>query len=201
MPTAMYDLLTDPLPTEWEGRSINWDFRPMVRLLNELRRSGSEEESSQSIARALNWFYPEPVAPEDLPEAFQSLLRFAQGGTDEETAAAQSEARGDGTGEPVLDYHYDAEYLLGAFQQAYGIDLTVDKVHWWRFKALLRALPPETPLGHILDFRGADTSEMDDAHRQYYERNQERYALPPELKGVKHSETLQEHEAAFLDRF
>ena len=77
----------------------------------------------------------------------------------------------------------------------------MDRVHWWRFQALLRSLPCDTALGRILDFRGADTSEMDEAHRKYYEAMKERYALPPDLKGVKRVETLQEHEAAFIDRF
>lgn len=104
-------------------------------------------------------------------------------------------------GEPVLDYRCDADYIVGAFQQAYGIDLTADKVHWWRFKALLHALPPETPLGKIVEIRGKDTSGMDRADRDYYETLKERFALPDGLKGVKRNETLQEHEDAFLNRF
>ena len=67
----------------------------------------------------------------------------------------------------MLDYRCDADYIVGAFQQAYGIDLTADKVHWWRFKALLHALPPETPLGVPFepetDTRGEDDG-ADDAH-------------------------------------
>ena len=98
-------------------------------------------------------------------------------------------------------YRCDADYIVGAFQQAYGIDLTADKVHWWRFKALLHALPPETPLGKIVEIRGKDTSGMDRADRDYYETLKERFALPDGLRGVKRSETLQEHEDAFLDRF
>ena len=101
----------------------------------------------------------------------------------------------------MLDYRCDADYIVGAFQQAYGIDLTTDKVHWWRFKALLHALPPETPLGKIVEIRGKDTSGMDRADRDYYETLKERFALPDGLKGVKRNETLQEHEDAFLDRF
>lgn len=34
----MHDLLTDTLPTEWEGRAIDPDFRPMVWLLTRTRR-------------------------------------------------------------------------------------------------------------------------------------------------------------------
>ena len=197
----MSDLLTDTLPTEWEGRAIDWDFRPMVWLLNQLRRAKTDEEKAQLLCEAMKRFYREPVPVEQYQDAFDSLTRFFQGGTDEETAKAQRDACGSDSVGPVLDYHYDADYLVGAFQQAYGIDLTTDKVHWWRFKALLRALPPETPLAKIMDIRGADTSDMDEAHRKYYESMKERFALPDGLKGVKRHETLQEHEDAFLDRF
>ena len=197
----MYDILTAPLPTEWEGRAIDWDFRPMLRALNAFRRSRSDEETAQIMVRAVQEFFLGPVPGQEVPEAFQSFSRFFQGPPDDEAAKAREEASSEIAGELTLDYHYDADYLLGAFQQAYGIDLTADKVHWWRFKALLHALPPETPLGQIMSYRSADTTEMDEAHRRLYEIMKERYALPPELKGVKRAETLQEHENAFFDRF
>lgn len=196
----MTDLLTEPLPTVWEGRAIDPDFRHMVRLLNGIRRAESDEERAQLYCEAIQHFFVEPVSPEALPEAFSSLVRFCQGGADE-AQQKQTEASSGGSSEPLFDYHCDAAYFIGSFQQAYGIDLTVDRVHWWRFQALLRSLPCDTALGRILDFRGADTSEMDEAHRKYYEAMKERYALPPDLKGVKRVETLQEHEAAFIDRF
>ena len=34
----MADLLLDALPTAWEGRAIDWDFRPMVWLSNQYLR-------------------------------------------------------------------------------------------------------------------------------------------------------------------
>ena len=85
----------------------------------------------------------------------------------------------------------------GGLSAAYGIDLTADKVHWWRFKALLHALPPETPLGKIVEIRGKDTSGMDRADRDYYETLKERFALPEGLKGVRRNETLQEPRGRF----
>ena len=175
----MHDLLTDALPTEWEGRAIDPDFRPMVWLLIRTRRVKTDEDSARLIASAIPLFFG---GPED----------------EERTGTGSSSDLQD---EPVLDYRCDSDYIVGAFQQAYGIDLTADKVHWWRFKALLHALPPETPLGKIVEIRGKDTSGMDRADRDYYETLKERFALPGGLKGVKRNETLQEHEDAFLDRF
>ena len=197
----MPDLLTDALPTEWEGRAIDPDFRPMVWMLNQLRRAKTDDDKARLLCGAIQRFFKEPLPVEQYEEAFTSLSRFCQGGTDEDTEKAQRAASDSGTGELLLDYHYDADYIVGAFQQVYGIDLTADKVHWWRFKALLHALPSETPLAKVMDFRCADTSEMAADQRKYYETMKERYALPPELKGVKRNETLQEHENTFLDRF
>ena len=43
----MTDLLTDALPTTWEGRRIDPDFRHMVWLLNTYRRAETDEEKTQ----------------------------------------------------------------------------------------------------------------------------------------------------------
>lgn len=153
------------------------------------------------ICEAVQRFFVEPVPGVQYQEAFESLVRFCQGGGPEDEERTGTGSSSDPQDEPVLDYRCDADYIVGAFQQAYGIDLTADKVHWWRFKALLHALPPETSLGKIVEIRGKDTSDMDRADRDYYETLKERFALPDGLKGVKRRETLQEHEDAFLDRF
>ena len=128
------------------------------------------------------------------------MIEFYKAGEKAAESAAAESSTAPSSGF-AFDYQCDAGYIVAAFQQAYGIDLTTDKVHWWRFKALLHALPPETPLGKIVEIRGKDTSGMDRADRDYYETLKERFALPDGLKGVKRNETLQEHEDAFLDRF
>ena len=48
----MHDLLTDTLPTEWEGRAINWDFRPMIWLLIRTRRAKTDGDSARLICEA-----------------------------------------------------------------------------------------------------------------------------------------------------
>lgn len=53
----------------------------------------------------------------------------------------------------TLDLTLDGDYIVGAFQQAYGIDLTTGDMHWHRFLALLRSLPQETKLAEIIGYR------------------------------------------------
>lgn len=196
----MPDLLTDVLPTVWEGHEIDWDFRPMVKTINEMMRVKSDEEAAQVVHRAVDRFFHFPIAVEDHPSAFQSLIRFLRAGMPQQQEE-ESSSGGSGSGEVTYDYAADAGYIVAAFQQAYHIDLTSERVHWWRFCALFYALPEETSMRKIMDIRATDTSEMDESNRRRYEEQKARFALPSYLKGVKRIETLQEHENAFFDRF
>ena len=72
----MHDLLTDTLPTEWEGRAIDPDFRPMIWLLIRIRRAKTDEDSARMICEAVQRFFVEPVPGVQYQEAFESLVRF-----------------------------------------------------------------------------------------------------------------------------
>ena len=181
----MADLLTDALPTVWEGRCIDPDFRHMVRLLNGFLRAGSDDDKLTLLRQAAAGFYRDPVPPAEEPEALEGLLRFL-------TAP----------GVLPFDYAADGAYILAAFRQLYGMDLTCEQVHWWLFRALLQgALAEECLFARIVYWRTADTSGMTPEQRQDIEEKRSRFALPDGLKGVKRNETLQDHEEAFLARF
>lgn len=103
---------------------------------------------------------------------------------------------------PAFDYQCDAGYIVAAFQQAYGIDLTREKVHWFRFRALFAALPEDTLMAKIMSWRTMDLSEYEGSMRAHYADLQERFALPPELRGgAARVVSVEEHDAAFLARF
>lgn len=57
------------------------------------------------------------------------------------------------TGETVIDFKQDADLILSAFRQAYGIDLRRDPPHWCEFSALLKGIPSNTKLAEIIDLR------------------------------------------------
>lgn len=99
-------------------------------------------------------------------------------------------------------YQCDAGYIVAAFQQAYGIDLTREKMHWFRFRALFAALPEETLMAKIMSWRTMDLSEYEGSMRAHYADLQERFALPAELRGgAARVVSVEEHDAAFLARF
>ena len=72
----MADILLEPLPTEWEGRAIDPDFRPMVWLSNQYQRKREKKDTLAFAQEAFRRFYREPIPPQLAPEAYESLLRF-----------------------------------------------------------------------------------------------------------------------------
>lgn len=193
----MIDLLLTPLPDVWEGRRIDPDFRPMVWLSNQGLRKQYETEPDIFFREAFRRFYRDPVPLAEAEDALQSMLRFYAAPMPEQGGRGS----GSGSGEVAYDFAYDSGYIAAAFQQAYRIDLTVERVHWWRFRALFAALPEETLMRKIMTLRQTDTSEMEPRERQQYEDRKEAFALPRALKGGSRIVSVEDHDAAFLARF
>lgn len=82
--------------------------------------------------------------------------------------------------ERVLSLTHDGEYIVAAFQQAYGIDLTAEDMHWHRFKALLVGLPADTMLARIISYRTWEPSrkESQEARDSKMRRLREAWSLP-----------------------
>ena len=195
----MTDLLLDKLPCEWAGRPIDADFRPMVWLNGQaLRRP--ESEFAQLAQEAMQRFYRIPIPLAESEAAFKALMEFYTAGGRE--APERSDCSSRHTDELALDYVIDAPVIVAAFQQAYGLDLTTQRVHWWRFKALLSSLPEETLMAKIMGYRTMDLSKLDGEMRERYAELKEQFALPGNLRrGGRQIVTLQDRDAAFAARF
>lgn len=197
----MTDLLTDALPTVWHGRRIDPDFRHMVRL-SAAYSHGEVEADPEAFARQLcQQFYTGIYIPRVFVELWQGVIDFYLAGEQAaEPAAAKPASRPD-TG-PAFDYRCDAPYIVAAFQQAYGIDLTTAKLHWFRFRALFAALPEDTLMAKIINWRTLDLADYEGSMREHYTALKERFALPAALRGgAAVAQTVAEHDAAFLARF
>ena len=197
----MTDLLTDALPTVWHGRRIDPDFRHMVRL-SAAYSHGEVEADPEAFARQLcQQFYTGIHIPRVFVELWQGVIDFYLAGEQAaEPAAAKPASRPD-TG-PAFDYRCDAPYIVAAFQQAYGIDLTTEKMHWFRFRALFAALPEDTLMAKIMGWRSADLADYEGSMREHYAALKERFALPASLRGgAAVAQTVAQPDAAFLAPF
>lgn len=200
----MSDLLTDALPTVWHGQKVDPDFRHMVWLSNVYRR-GAEDDPLALACRAVRRFYCEPQpllnSAQACMDAYQHIIEFYIAGEQAAEPTAGAAASGTDKG-PAFDYRCDAPYIVAAFQQAYGIDLTREKLHWFRFRALFAALPEETLMAKIMSWRTMDLDDYDGKMREHYADLKERFALPAALRGgAAVAQTVAEHDAAFLARF
>ncbi len=57
------------------------------------------------------------------------------------------------TEKPCISLTQDADMIIAAFRQAYGIDLQAERLHWQTFQALLGAIPSDTRLGEVVALR------------------------------------------------
>lgn len=194
----MADILLEPLPTQWAGKPIDPDFRPMVRFNGQFIRLPDESQMPELARQTMRQFYRVPVPPEEEVDAFKALVEFYTAGPQE----AGDRPGSSRTEELALDYVTDGPAIVAAFQQAYGIDLTRARLHWWRFKALMSNLPEETQLAKIIGFRTADPAQFQGEERERRAELKERFALPAALrKGGCRIVTLQDRNEAFAARF
>ena len=82
-------------------------------------------------------------------EACDKLIWFYKCGRDD----YHRMGNGKGSNKQIYSYNYDDEYIYGAFYEQYGIDLSYDIVHWWKFKALLKSLKDDTEFVKIKGYR------------------------------------------------
>lgn len=80
----------------------------------------------------------------------------------------------------IFSFTYDADYIIGAFQECYGIDLiNIDYLHWWHFLALLNALNIQCALKQRMYYRSIRLADIKDKkERNRIRKIQNAIALP-----------------------
>ena len=131
-----------------------------------------EGVSVKNIARMLALAYP--VLPENPIKAVEGILWFYSGGVEkqanEETVGFQA---------PLIDVKRDFKYIWAAFLSEFGLDLSENPLHWWKFLALLTALGENSCFSRIVSYRSIDTSHIKNRDtRMFYEKMKKKYRLP-----------------------
>lgn len=133
---------------------LRWDFRAGVlfeRLLSDERANDAAK-----VALGVRLYYAE----EDLARGmavealFEAAVRFFLGGEE------PRESRG--SGERFYDWEMDAGAVYADFRAVYGVDLQKERLHWWAFRAMVEALPPESAFGRRVGVRAARLADMPD---------------------------------------
>ena len=103
--------------------------------------------------------------------------------------------RNSGSGEELMSYEYDMDYIYAGFMQAYGIDIVDTPLHWHKFLALLVALPEDTMLSKIIGYRAYKGSKKTNPDHDEYVKRKQAWSLPTrwtkeELEAIEHFNSL-----------
>lgn len=135
----MIDLRSRKLPDEIviDGKpySVKTDFRLWMEVNDELKKG-----------KCPYWIFANDKPP-FLSNWIKPVMEFL-------ASANATPAPSNDSVEKLFDFIMDGDYIVAAFQQAYGIDLTSEEMHWHRFLALFKGLPDEVKLSKIMSYRG-----------------------------------------------
>lgn len=182
-----FERLPDNVDIDGHKVQIDPDFRVGVGI--EIEMLSDEPD----VLGMLTAFYPHGI-PSNIEAAADRMIWFY---SHTDSAESDKESTKSGKSGRFYDFIQDADALLASFQQAYGIDLEKDNIHWWKFRRLMFGLPNDTPFMQRVHYRVADVDKLPKEQRKHYRKMKRLYAL----KQVERPKmTLEEHNAAMKER-
>ena len=127
-----FEALPDAVEVGGRRVPVETDFRFGVALETELFCEAPDVEG------LLRRFYLQGI-PSPVEEAVRRMIEFYAHG-DRPPGGGQG-----GDVKRCYDFAQDADALLASFLDAYGIDLSAAKLHWWTFRRLMLNLPADGP--------------------------------------------------------
>ena len=140
----MINVMLDPLPTEWNGYEINTSFRIGLQImLLQYDKELSDYERNLFIIDLMFDDRPHPYG-EELQEC---ITWFLNGWFHDKPGSSKDNRR-------LVDYDIDQWRIYADFRKIYGIDLSLDEMHWWTFNGLLWNMPyKQSSFMEVIDIR------------------------------------------------
>lgn len=154
----MFNKLPYSIILQGKKYRINADFRNMIFFEKEILDKSIDKD--KRLEKEIKYFYPyffnnyEELlrTPKLYQEACEKLIWFYKCGR-EDYHKTKGNNNTNISNTQIYSYKFDDEYIYGAFYEQYGIDLSYEKVHWWKFKALLKSLKSDTEFVKIKGYR------------------------------------------------
>lgn len=164
---SLYSTPPDTITVDGVEYQVETDFRFWVKFQGILLSDKTDEQKANEIC-GMMYDTGLPLCEETL----RAMLEFYTGASTENTT-------GSGGNVQAYDFEKDSEYIFSAFLDSYGIDLTTERLHWWRFKALFKSLPEDCQMCKIMMYRTIDIKKVPKEQRSFYSRMKQRYSLKP----------------------
>lgn len=162
---SLYTKPPDTITIEGVEYQVDTDFRVWVRFQGILLSDGTDDEKAVKVCDLMA-----KIGLPQTKEALDAMIQFYSGASNENKT-------GSGGNVQAYDFEKDSEYIFSAFLDSYGIDLTTEKLHWWRFKALFKSLPEDCQMCKIMMYRTIDLKKVPKEQRKFYREMKQRYSL------------------------
>ena len=172
------NMLLDALPTwvDIDGvqYDLNSDFR--ISVMFEMLMFDDTVTERDKLQKALYLYYGNRIPP-NIEKAVEKIMWFYNCGV--KTKKKRRRRNRSSTADRVYDFDFDDAYIYAAFLQQYGVDLQDEEIHWWKFKAMFKALSEDTEFVKIMGYRSITiTSNMTKSQKDFYTEMKRIHALP-----------------------
>lgn len=132
----MNNVLLDELPNEWNGYTINTDYR--IGLQIALIQDDEELSEAEKITLMVELLFSnDDGSVREYPTAdLEKLIQWYMTGW-----FLDNNVSDDNGDKKLVDYDVDQWRIYADFLQIYRIDLATEKMHWWKFNGLLWNMP------------------------------------------------------------
>lgn len=164
----MFNVILDRLPDNYNGYLIRTDFRIGMQIISCLKDEELTQEERYSIS--LNLLYGNSV-PQDTKLAFKGLMWFLNLGEEDDEIIKSNSKQKD-----VMDFEIDSSRIYSGFMSVLGIDLSKEKMHWFKFRYLLLELI-KCHLSNVIEIRTQDTKDMSPKQKTELNRLKKLYSI------------------------
>lgn len=155
-PMSNVNILCDELPDYvvlfGEKYPVHTDFRRWMKVSCILEEENLKKP--EVVAKILKLCYKEKLPPNHI-SALLGIMSFLNRGTDL-SVSHKTES------EKLYSFCDDASIIYSSFYIRYGIDLTKEEMHWYKFLALFETLTDDNPFKTVLKIRTTDEREIKD---------------------------------------
>ncbi len=137
----MFNVLLDKYPEDYKGYPIDSDFQTGIQISQCLEDNELSEYERLVVTCRLLF----KIIPEDIVDCVNGITWFLNGWNTDNHKKSDNKER-------VIDFEQDQWRIYAAFKSQYGIDLNVDKLHWFSFMGLLSNLE-ECAFTRVLEIR------------------------------------------------
>ena len=191
-------------PSTYKGYKLNTDFRVGILIRNLILDEDIDEEQKirdiidllfvddyprdeHLLSEIIAWFmqlgYNKGV--NDLySDTDDDIDLFNENSSDDDSSDECSKKSGEipqSTEQDVVDFEFDSARIYTGFLRTYGIDLSVEHIHYWKFMFMLGDLDTDCSHNRVVEIRTTNIKDMKGEQRKAYLRLKKLYKIPTKV--------------------